>query len=57
MIRLFLASAGLGLCFKMLLKADDVLTQSLMLLFMPIFIGYGYAAINKISQDKENQDG
>jgi len=52
MTRLFLASAGLGLCFKLLIKADDTVTQSIALLFIPVFVVYGYFAISKIINDR-----
>jgi hypothetical protein len=53
MIRLFLGGAGLGLSFKLFLKADDTVTQGLALLFIPIFATYIYKAIEKIKQEQE----
>ena len=53
MIRLFLGGAGLGLSFKLFLKADDVLTQGLALLFIPMFATYVYKAVEKIKQEQE----
>lgn len=51
MIRLFLGSAGLGLCFKLFLKSDDMLTQALSLMLVPIFSVYIFKAMEKIKQE------
>lgn len=53
MIRLFLGAAGLGLSLKMFIKADDFLTQTLMLFMMPMFFMYIKMAIDKINSEKE----
>ena len=51
MIRLFLGGAGLGLCIKLFLKSDDVLSQMIALLFIPIFVVYVHKAIGKIKEE------
>jgi hypothetical protein len=53
MIRLFLGAAGLGLCFKLFLKSEDVLSQGLALLFIPIFAFYVYKAAEKIKEEDQ----
>jgi ABC-type phosphate transport system permease subunit len=53
MIRLFLGGAGLGLCIKLFIKSDDFVSQTLALLFVPIFIVYIREAISKISSESE----
>jgi hypothetical protein len=50
MIRLFLGGSGLILCLRLFLKSDDTLSQSLALLFIPIFTVYVFKAMEEIKE-------
>lgn len=54
MIRLFFASAGMGLAFKLLYQADDFVTQTICLLLIPLFVIGAHSAIKDITA--ENKD-
>jgi hypothetical protein len=49
MIRLFFASAGLGLSCKLLYRSDDFVTQTICLLLIPLFVLGINSAIKQIT--------
>ena len=51
MARLFLGGTGLILCLKLFMKSDDFVSQTIGLLFVPIFFVYIKEVINKISSE------
>jgi hypothetical protein len=52
MIRLLLGGSGLVLCLKLFIKSDDVASQLIALLFLPIFVVYVYKAVEKNKEGK-----
>jgi hypothetical protein len=52
MIRLLLGGSGLVLCLKLFAKSDDVTSQLIAFLFLPIFAAYVYKAIEKNKEEK-----
>ena len=56
MIRLLLATFGLLMCIKMMIKPTDTLTFGLCGLFIPIFFVYGWMAIEKMGKEKKEDE-
>jgi hypothetical protein len=55
MIRLFLASAGLGLSCKLFYISEDFVTQTICLLFIPLFVLGVNSAIKQIAVDDNDE--
>ena len=52
MIRLLLGGSGFVLCLKLFVKSDDITSQLIAFLFLPIFAVYTHKAIEKIKEEK-----